>query len=98
MAVSDGPGPFGRNVLNQRPISIDVQTLASEANGEDGFPGLERVVEDCKVGAVAIFVYLIGIRMLSRAVTRGIDVGRAARKDEAVQVAQLGEKLGRIPI
>jgi hypothetical protein len=89
--VSEGPGPFGGKVLNQRPFSIDVQTLASEANGEYGFAGLERVVEDSKIGAVAIFIYLVGFRMLSYAVTRGIDVGRAAGKDKAVQVSELGE-------
>src|SRR5205823_3946240 len=72
---------------------MHVQHLAAVANRQDRLRRVESMPENGLVGTVAIFIHGFCLGVPRHAITGGIDVGRAARQDESVQLLELPRKV-----
>ena len=77
-------GAFGYQVLNKGSLLIDVEKLAAEADGQDGFSHFETVVKDLTVGLLAMGVERGGFGVDGGVIAGRIDVGRTSRQNKPI--------------
>jgi len=94
--VRDGRVRLLTQVLDQSAPQIDVQKLATVADGQNGFLLAESVFQDGTIRRLARRVRRRRLAAIDRAVFSGRHIGGTARQNEGIQGRQFLLKLARI--
>ena len=95
LAMQQSAWQIRRYILNERATEKNVQGLTAVTNSKYWLCGCQGMLQDGRIGAVAILINLARVGVPGGGVTSGIHVGGAARKHKGVELVQLVSELRR---